>query len=214
VGLAISVGVLADLLENDPEGAEWLEEGLASANQVLEAAGLPPHAEPRSFPAMASRASLCSFPYSFIHHLRRAYAHRLRDAGWTAQPLEDGADPTRDPMLEAAQGTFESHLLCHSDAEGFYVPIDFVDVLFSGDEEPALPGGMLGSSYRLLEELVLVAPALGIELHAGVLSDDEAARVDGLACGDSGLHREYASWLSLHEAARLSIQYRTAIVFS
>ena len=156
MGLAISVGVLADLLENDPEGAEWLEEGLASANQVLEAAGLPPHAEPRSFPAMASRASLCSFPYSFIHHLRRAYAHRLRDAGWTAQPLEDGADPTRDPMLEVAQGTFESHLLCHSDAEGFYVPIDFVDVLFSGDEEPALPGGMLGDKLGARKSLALI----------------------------------------------------------
>jgi hypothetical protein len=123
-------------------------------------------------------------------------------------------DPTADATLDAANDTFESHLLCHSDAEGFYLPMDFSDVLFSGDEEPELPGGMLGSSYRLFEELVLVAPALGIDLRDGTLSDEEARRVDGLACSDHALNRECASWLSLYEAARLSIQHQTAIVFS
>jgi len=214
LGLSISVGMLCDLLQNDAEGAEWMEEGLAAANQVLSAAGLPPHIEPRVLPPMSTRASLCSSPYSFIHHLRRAYAYRLRDASWTAQPLESGTDPTSDRMLEEVLETFESHLICHSDAEGYYVPIDFQDVLFSDGEEPGLPGGMLGSSYRLLEELILVAPALGIQLQAGQLSDDEARRIDDSASCDEGLHREHASWLALYEAARLSIEYRTAIVFS
>ena len=214
MGLAISVGTLSNLLKSDTEGAAWLEKGLASANHVLNAAGLPLHAEPRSLPPMGSRSSLRSLPYSFIHHLRRAHAHRLRDAGWTASPLKDGANPAADDVLQAALETFESHLICHSDAEGYYVPIDFQDVLFSGDEVPRLPGGMLGSSYRLLEELAFVAPALGIDLQGGRLSDEEARRIDAIARGGNGLHREFASWLQLHEAASQSIQYRTAIVFA
>ena len=72
---------------------------------------------------------------------------------------------------------------------------------------------MLGSSQRLLEELVFVAPALGIRLDDGRLSDEEAERIDALIDEDDGLYREYVSWLLLYESARLSIEHRTAIVF-
>jgi hypothetical protein len=221
MGLAISVGTLADFLANDPEGAEWFEGDFEIVNQVLAAAGLPPHAEPRELPALDSRASLDGFPYAFIHYLRRAYAHSVVTPGWKATPVEDGADPSEDPAIQAALDVAESHLICHSDAEGFYVPVEFEDVLFSESEseEEALTGGMLGSSYRLRDELVQVAPALGIALTDGDLSDEEAARIDALvekeeAEDDEGLSREYASWLLLYEMARLSIAHKTAIVFS
>jgi hypothetical protein len=72
---------------------------------------------------------------------------------------------------------------------------------------------MLGSSCRLLEELVFVAPALGIHLDNGKLSDEEAERIDALIEEDGGLYREYVSWLLLYESARLSIAHKTAIVF-
>lgn len=216
MGLAIQVGVLADLLENDTEGAEWLEEGLTAANHLLVAAGLPTHTEPRTIAALENRASLLSFPYSFIHHLRRAYAYRVDAPDWMATPLDEDEDPTEDEVLEEVAERFESHLLFHSDAEGYYLPIDFDDILVADGVEGGedLPGGLLGSSYRLLEELVLVAPALGIVMVNGQLSDAEAARVDAIACNDDGLFREMASWLVLFESARLSIQHKTAIVFS
>jgi len=214
VGLAISIGALADLLEHDPEGAEWFEEDLAAANRVLVSNGLPPHVEPRELPPPRRRASLLSMPYSFIHHLRRAHAHRAAQATWVAAPLADGVDPTTDSTLQAQLELLESHLICHSDAEGFYLPIDFRDVLFEEGDDHDLPGGMLGSSYRLLEELVRVAPALGIRLSGDQLSDAEASRVDDLASKDEGLFRELASWLLLYESARQSIQHKTAIVFS
>ncbi len=217
LGLAIGVGVLAELLEEDPEGAEWMEDGFAAANRLLAAADLPLHTEPRVLAPLESRASLDSFPYSFIHYLRRAYAYRVDSPNWVATPLDEGDDPSADEVLEEVAERFESHLLFHSDAEGFYLPVEFDDVLVAdpGDEEAAVPGELLGSSYRLREELVLVAPALGITLTGdGHLSDAEAARIDGIACSDDGLCREMASWLSLFEAARLSIQYKTAIVFS
>ncbi|RQO59232.1 hypothetical protein DBV14_07920 [Variovorax sp. KBW07] len=214
MGLAISVGALADLLENDTEGAEWLQEDLAVVNKVLAAAGLPPHAEPRELPPLDSRASLRSFPYSFIHYLRRAYAHRLVSPDWVATPVQDGVDPADDPAIQAALDESDSHLICHSDAEGFYVPVEFDEVLFSDSDDEELSGGMLGSSYRLRDELVLVAPALGIALTDGQLSDEEAERIDGLIDDDEGLYREHASWLLLYESARLSIAHKTVIVFS
>ncbi|WP_432730346.1 hypothetical protein [Variovorax sp. W6] len=239
MGLAVCVGMLAELLEDDPESAEGFEEELAEVNRVLAAAGLPPHTEPRGPLELDSRASIDGFPYSFIHYLRRAYAHRVLSPDWVATPLADDVDPTADPKIQALLDGSESHLLCHSDAEGFYVPIDFQEVLFDGDgsdedeeeekekdeedyeaegdadleELNGLPGGMLGSSQRLLEELVFVAPALGIRLENGKLSDEEAERIDALIDDDNGLYREYVSWLLLYESARLSIEHRTAIVF-
>ncbi|WP_295988961.1 hypothetical protein [uncultured Variovorax sp.] len=227
MGLAVCVGMLAELLEDDPESAEGFEEELAEVNRVLAAAGLPLHTEPRGPLELDSRASTDGFPYSFIHYLRRAYAHRVLSPDWVATPLADDVDPTADPQIQALLDGCDSHLLCHSDAEGFYVPVDFDEVLFDEDggkgeeaegdadiEEPAgLPGGMLGSSQRLLEELVFVAPALGIRLEDGRLCDEEAERIDALIDEDDGLYREYVSWLLLYESARLSIEHRTAIVF-
>ncbi|MET3390866.1 hypothetical protein ABIC33_001489 [Variovorax sp. 1140] len=213
MGLAISIGVLVDLLEHDAEGAEWLQEDLAVVNEVLSAAGLPPHAEPRELPPLRSRAAIGSFPYSFIHYLRRAYAYRANSPDWMATPVEDGVDPSEDPAVDDALSDMQSHLICHSDAEGLYVPVDFDEVLYA-EPDQKLPGGILGSSYRLLDELVLVAPALGIELADGELSDQEAERIGRLIDADQGLHREYVSWLRLYESARLSIAHKTAIVFN
>ncbi|OEZ31272.1 hypothetical protein [Variovorax boronicumulans] len=214
MGLAICVGILADLIENDPESVEHFEADFAAANRKLAEAGLPAHVEPHSLPPLESRAPLDGLPYSFIHYLRRAYAHRVTTPGWIATPLPEDADPTEDETLEDVAGLFESHLLCHSDAEGFYLPVDFDEVIFAGEDETDLPGGMLGSSYRLLEELVLVAPALGIALSDGELSDEEAARLGDSMGEDEGLYREIESWLLLYESARLSIAHKTAIVFT
>jgi len=212
MGLAVEVGALAGLAEVDPEGAEWLEQGLAVANRLLAEAGLPQHTEPVALAVPPSRASLCSFPYSFIHYLRYAYAHRVADPAWTAAPLPDSLEPCDDPIVQRELERMSSHLVCHSDAEGYYLPVEFTDLLF--DEADELPGGVLGSSYRLASELVFVAPALGIALQNGQLSDEEAARVDTLSAIDEGLYREHAAWLALYEAARLSIACRTAIVFT
>ena len=213
MGLAVGVGVLADLLENDREGAKWLDDGLVAANRLLEKAGLPSHTEPRMLERPSKRASIRSFPYSFIHYLRRAYAYRIADPSWVASGVCDDVDPARDPILEQEMEMLRSHLLCHSDAEGFYMPVDFRDVLFENSDGPGIPGGMLGSSYRLREELILVAPALGIRLSDGRLSDEEAAIIDHVARSEDGLCREHCSWLALYEAARISIELKTAIVF-
>jgi hypothetical protein len=211
MGLSVQVGVLADLLENDPEGAEWLREGLAAANKILSEHRLPLHSEPESLPGLKDRCSLNGYPYSFLHHLRRAYAHRKANPTWIAEPLPPGAKPTDDQILQAEYRRQTSHLLTHSDAEGFYLPVDFKDVLF--DRGEGLPGEMIGSSFRLLQELVFVAPAIGIELHESELTDHQAEEINNLLEAQTGLFIEKIVWLSLFEAARLSNEHKTAIVF-
>lgn len=214
MGLAIEIGCLSDLLKNDFESASWLEDDLDKANRILLHHGLPLHVEPRDLPDLQCRAEIMSFPYSFLHYLRHAYAYRSRIPSWLASPLGDSYDFATDTVLSEEGKFMKSHLLCHSDAEGLYLPVDFDDVLFSGDGVE-LPGDMIGSSYRLFEELVVVAPALGIQLdiEAG-LDDSEAARLNILAGSDDRLVREIITWFALYEASRLSIIHRTAIVFS
>ena len=73
---------------------------------------------------------------------------------------------------------------------------------------------MLGSSYRLVEELQVVAPVLDIEVDNGELSDVEADRINGLADEEGPFWIEKTVWLSLFEAARLSLKYKVAICFS
>src|SRR5262245_22519074 len=100
MGLAIEVGVLAEQVEHDPEGAEWVAEELEKINGALRAAGLPTHTEPRTLPALKSRCSTVCFPYSFLHHLRRVVARSLNDPGWRATPPVEGEDPAADPVVD------------------------------------------------------------------------------------------------------------------
>jgi hypothetical protein len=212
MGLAIVLGMLADQAENDPEGLEYYRGVFAVVNELLNKSGLPTHSEPEALPFLKSRSSVDSYPYSFIHYLRRAYAHRVADPSWVATPFPADDEPMKDPVLNRVANQLTSHLLCHSDAEGFYVPVDFQPVLF--DETEEMPGGMLGSSYRLRDELIYLAPALGIRLDGSQLADSDAEEINVEEDQEEGVWRERLVWLSLFEAARLSIEHGTAICFS
>jgi hypothetical protein len=160
----------------------------------------------------ASRCSQNSHSYSSLHYLRRIYAHVAKDPTWRATELAEGEDPVEDPVLDEVMNWMDSHLLCHSDAEGFYVPIDFEDVIVD-NEDRELPGGLLGSTQRLMAELVTVAPTLGIELKNGELSDAEAKRLNREAHKRASFWVEKIVWLSLFEAARISLKYKSVISF-
>ena len=211
MGLAVTVGVLSDLLENDPEGAEWMEEDLAAANALLAVNELPAHVEPRDALPESSRCSYNSFSSSSLHYLRRVYAHVAKDPTWRASELAEGEDPIEDPVLGEVSNEMASHLVCHDDAEGFYLPIEFTEILL--DDQGELPGGMLGSTQRLMAELVTVAPVLKIELKGGELSNAELKRVTREVEKQAAFWIEKMVWLSLFEAARLSLKYKSAISF-
>lgn len=176
MGLAVSIGVLADFLLADEEaGVEWFVSELEFVNRVLAENGLATHEEPRDMPEYENRAPINGYPYSFLHYLRRVAALRFNDPEYLAIPFPNGEEPDH-PLLEKEYELLRSHLICHSDAEGFYVPQDFTDVLFD-DTCGELTGTMLGSSQQLLRELISVAPALGIALEGTQLTDEEAAQL-------------------------------------
>lgn len=209
MGLAVSTGFLQEMLELDVEGAQWFRTSLKPVNELLVSNGFDPHDEPESVPAMPV-SGIGSFPYSYLHYLRRAYARVLNDAPVT--PLEEGANAAADSYIEDEVCMLSSHLLCHSDAEGLYVPIDMPDPLFDTDE-PGVAGGMLGSSQGLLRELAVVAPAIGIDLDdEGRVTDETASSINDDP-EDHPLHIERLVWLTLHLAGRHSVEHGTAIVF-
>jgi hypothetical protein len=207
MGLAISVGVFAYLLEHDEEGAKWMRKQLSALNQVLQAAGLPPHVEPEQL-QVECLPHVESFPYSFIHHLRRAFSH-TRVGRPALTPARPDFEPSTDEMLDEEHTLYmDSHLCCHSDAEGFYVPIDFADALHNAE----LPGGIAGSSYALLRELLQVAPLLGIPIEDGTISAATAHALADVADSDPYL-REKIVWGALFATATASIEYRTVVSF-
>jgi hypothetical protein len=94
---------------------------------------------------------------------------------------------------------------------GYDVPQDFTDVIV--DDSGTIPGRMIGSSHRLLRELAMVAPALEIVFENGELSDAEAKRINEVGASNKGCWIEYIVWIVLFEAARMSIEHNTLIVF-
>src|SRR5262249_18708623 len=151
MSLAISVGVLACAPDADPEAVKYDRKNFRHVNRVLAANGLPPHVEPESLPPFRYRGQLISFPYACTPYLLRAVAFALR-APDQFSPVRQGEDPARDRRIDAELYTFaESHLICHSQTEGYFVPIDFPDLLCD-KRKGGLPGRLLGSSQRALEE--------------------------------------------------------------
>ena len=79
MGLGVSIGALADFIIHDEEGAEWQRRSLTQVNAVLARHKLPTHEEPERFTHRPHQSACTSFPYSFLHYLRRAFAHVRED---------------------------------------------------------------------------------------------------------------------------------------
>ena len=213
MSLEIEVGALASCdSAEDPDTLEYLTRDFELINRALRDAGVALHVEPRVLPELEWRSTYTGFPYSYIHYLRRVVAHALQDADWRATPLAPEEDPTEDPLLLRELESLRSHVICHSDVDGYYVPVDFASPIVRDDENTHV-GLVLGSSQRVLHELGRAAPALGIELQDGRLSDKEAARIAAEGDESRPLFIEKIVWLTLYEAARLSVEHRTAIRF-
>ena len=224
------VGALADALEADAEFAGYLEAQLEAVNRCLRAAALPPHQEPRVLSA-EQRWGADMFGYSGLHYLRRVAAYL--DSGLPLPPPGDeGA--SEDPVMERYYAAVErpagtlrawlrreprpargfDHLMLHSDAEGYYVPLDFRDVLFA-DDALGVAGSMIGSAPALLRECDRLAESLGVppSLDADDEALWEAADAQGRGEGWARYGIEAFSCVRLREAARRSIAAGAAIVF-
>jgi hypothetical protein len=100
-----------------------------------------------------------------------------------------------------------------------FLPIEFVTP-FETDYRENIAGHLVpihvGSAGRLLQEVIALAPELGIPLEAGVLPDATAAKIndfaplyDGDTCELSEDQR--TAWLLLYEGARLGVHHHAAL---
>jgi len=220
MGLSIEVGILADLIENDEEGAAHCRQEFATLNKYLASVHLPQHSEPEKVRVW----STSMFGYSGLHYLRRIAAH-LDASGKLPEPGDTNS--AQDPMLVHYGADFPGpnplkpfgaydHLIIHSDAEGYYLPQDFPCVLFPGEHYP-VAGGMVGSSPQLLKECKRVADALKLPLDLDPESDEVHAATQAQGSGDVLWKRygvESFSCLRLYVAAAHSTKTGAAIVFT
>ena len=237
MGLAVTVGVLADLLAHDAEGTALVEGELKAVNAALREAGYRAHKEPRK----TDPWSADGYGFSGLHALREVAALLAenqslpRDKTITgretraaerhfAEILERVLDAPKPGFLGRLFGGAEpklpayAHVAFHSDSQGYYVPIDFKVPIVPGEmEENSKHLWPLGSSQRLFEETSRIARALEVP--------------DEMEFEDPGLQRwlegvddpPEVPWqaqpiaaytcLMLREAARRSVATKAAVHF-
>jgi hypothetical protein len=210
VGLRVDIGTLARCNKHrDQDTSEYIRETLAVANELLAAAGLPAHLEPERIEGIELIADFRPriLEYSSIYRLGRVAAKRRLQMEWLPTAAGEAEDPRDDPDVQRAVASSDFHLLTNVDGEGIYVPVAFDNVLSNAE------GFTFGSSYKLLAELVEVAPGFDIHVGAdGEFGNAELSRVAKLADDERApMRRELLAWLSFYKGARLSIKHRTAL---
>ena len=185
---------------------------LARVNVQLRARGMPTHAEPVEAPPW--QPSLPGpLPLEALLRLRRVMAHHLARPGMAVAPLPPGEDPRADPVMEQAAARRDNHLIHHGDAEGFYLPVSFSQVVHD-PTGTTIPGGSVGSSQRLAEELREIAPLMDLPVveDAGEVPQHVIDRV--LRDRDAApFHLEEWAWLLHTQAAAASLRHGAAIVY-
>jgi hypothetical protein len=229
----MSICITVGIDDDDAERAEYLRDELRRVNELLAREGLAPHREPDGG-AAASCDGVANAP---LENMRCIYAycaaelvHRRQALGSCLVEAQLAAGIVPRAML-AAHGAYSEplvdrvsspshHMLWHPWCEGFFVPIDFPNVL----EDEEIVGGRLGSSQRLLAELVRIAGPIGIALEGGVLSDHEARRIRATGVTKSLMREGFSeiapecvplhTWLTLYEAASCSVERGSVIVLT
>lgn len=224
----------------DVRAARELEEfrgQMQQANALLASFDLPAHAEPEELAETQIVRGLELYGYTGLHALRRLAARLALnlDDGALPAPVDLDAVAEERRSLDLFTDRFSdgedlpfAHTILHSDAEGFYVPVDFSDPLF--DESIPLAGEILGASLRLQNECAELARRIGLSLapspDAPELTD--ADLLEALELQESGANVALAqrlekpwlayAWeshtlLALHAAARASLQSGAVIAF-
>ncbi|HEX8557619.1 MAG TPA: hypothetical protein VF668_05930 [Pyrinomonadaceae bacterium] len=229
MGLTICVGLPPEAREGDPEYLEYFDGQVEAVNGVLDSFGLPEYQEP--FDIEEGRTFECElYGDSGLHCLRRLAAHLALKGELPPPGDETAAD---DPVLGDYYKIFDAsfaqgqagampfqHLIVHGDAEGYYLPVEFEEVIIP-DASLEIAGGMLGSSHALLRECRELARAL--EIPEALSPDDEALweaadnQGEDAAEGGATWERygvESQACLCLMRACEASIETGAAVVFA
>lgn len=185
MGLGVTVGILADLIKNDPEGADWVRDELRATSNALLEFNLAQHVEPTDCPVW----SASSYGYSGLHALREVAGYVWAGSDIPRTKIDGtGGTPMEDALFEACLNFMQSeppepkgmlerlmskntepkppsfiHLIAHSDAQGYYMPIDFaVPVTPSIIDDDTAHLWPVGSAPSLAREVDQLCAALGM----------------------------------------------------
>lgn len=232
MGLALEVGILSDLKLNDDEGYAIYKAEFEKLNRLLLEENLSPHKEPEDIEE-EEIFSCEMLGYIGLHHLRR-YAAYLALQKPEPKPVNyDDSDDSiideygklatsQDPealleLFSKSQTDYlpYQHLILHSDADGFYIPQNFEEVLFSTDDIKVV-GGMVGSVHQLYDECTQLADHLEIPMDL----DHESEKVFEAAGSPPTEGEKWKRYgietfhcLRLIRACEASLQNNAAIVF-
>jgi len=194
MGLALEVGILADLKDADEEGYASYAEEFENLSNVLRSEGLGEHVEPDELDEIFSCGMLS---YTGIHYLRRIAVHL---ALGKATPAPGNRETYQNLALHeeyferfnAGNDMKYQHLTVHSDAEGFYVPIDFNRVIATPTLR--LSGGWVGSTQRLQAECTQLAGLLRMPLDLHYQSRELSRAADAQLHPHSQSSRRLWPW--------------------
>lgn len=213
MGLSISVGLLHDQAQHDPEGYEYHRRAFDRLGRALAQEGVDWQEPPVDGPPHAPTFS-GGFPYGYLARLRRVLVLAGRGEAVTPVAVPDGPEWERDvEKVRDETSVLASHLLCHADNAGYYVPVDFADPLFLPEDAGVAGAGMVGSSRRLLAELAAVAPALGIAPDDRGSGPAGESGTSGADAPGGPFEAERFAWHQLHRACLASIAGGYAVVF-
>lgn len=231
MGLALQTGILSDLRHNDIDGFQHFKKELLATTDFLTQNGIiHQFTEPENLSSDRIWAT-DMYGYAGLHYLRRiaAYLHLKKEL-----PPPGNWQASNDPILvEYFESYFSGdtstllkqvltrknifpfeHLIIHSDTDGFYLPIDFERVVVTNNSH--LSGGFIGSSYRLLEELSVLAKHLELDLENEI---DEIDLYDAAETQGKGIEKweqygvESFTCIKLYQGCLESVENRCALVF-
>ena len=231
MGLALITGILSDLKSEDVEGYEYFKDQFDGIQGILRQNGIQTdYTEPVDLDKKLIW-DCQMYGYGGLHYLRRLAAH-IWDGKKNIEPGNEEA--SEDKVMEkycdqsmAEESSFNSllskmgikskklnfdHLMFHSDAEGFYIPVEFDDVIF----DDAIAGGMIGSTYKLKSELEVLIDWLGLDLTIDTDSEEfwalpEEQNRNEIKWKNFGV--ESYSCINLYLACKESIKNKCAITF-
>jgi hypothetical protein len=217
--MSLSISLAVELVKDRDANSNkrWTQE-IEDINRVLSLNGYPQHVEPDLIEATINYRGSVNIPYSWVHYLRRAVAYAINSPEEFSS-LGDGEAPINDECYEEESYNFSSHLICHSDDGGYYVPVNFPEPLF--DRENRLLGGFLGSSQQALIELIQTAPLLEILLKDDNISPQQEAAILNAGLEEDDPYYEYhpywierVTWLYFFDRLQLSVKLGSALVFA
>lgn len=235
MNLIVEVGTLARKKAENTNDLKDLNLVFENLNDVLFKNQLPEVFEPENMnPEERLRFEMHGFDE--LHYLRRFAAYISETGSIPAEPGNEDASEdkilakyfrnyfkihTKQSLLtrlfsrkEVIKPRF-SHIIVHSDSEGFYVPLAFEDVILTN--EKVIPGGMIGSSYRLKDECEELARHLELNLNIHPDSDEIKSLIQSHGKSEIKWRHfgiESFTCIRLYHAALKSIELHSCITFS